>query len=167
MKKAIAYIMVAGVLITIGVLGYIMYNKFLDAEKVRKRIAELPDLALAPITIAATDSFPARPVVINYFNSKCRFCQSEIQSIQEHPNLSKQARILLVSDESKRRIQLFTQSIGLDTAMVEVAWDSSGSVKRFLGVKGVPTTFVYGKDSLLVEIFKGETKADLLYDLIE
>lgn len=167
MKKIMAYIIVGVVLSTIGVLGYYIYQKFLESEQVRERIAVLPELSAAPVIFASADSFPPRPVIINYFNTLCQFCQAEIQSIQEHPNLSKQARILLISDEPKRRLQLYARSIGLDTTMVEVAWDSSGTIKNLYGVESVPVTFVYGKDSLLIESFKGETKADLLYELVE
>lgn len=167
MKKVAAYIIVGIVLSTIGVLGYHIYQKYLESEKVRARIAVLPELSVVPVNFAPVDSLPLRPMIINYFNTRCRFCQAEIQSIQEHPNLSKKARVLLISDEPQRRIQLYARSIGLDTTMVEVAWDSAGAIKNLYGVESVPVTFIYGKDSLLIERFKGETKADLLYELIK
>lgn len=75
--------------------------------------------------------------------------------------------MVLVSDEPKRRLQLYAHSIDLDTAMVEVVWGSAGVIKNLYAVESVPVTFVYGKDSLLIETFKGETKADLLYELIK
>lgn len=167
MKKIAAYIIVGIVLSAIGVLGYHIYNDFLESGQVRERIAVLPNLSDASVIFSPSDSLSPRPVIINYFNTRCRFCQAEIQSIQEHPKLSKKARVLLVSDEPKRRIKLYARNIGLDTSMVEVVWDSSGTIKKLYGVESVPVTFVYGKDSLLIESFKGETKADLLYELIE
>ncbi|MTI89026.1 MAG: redoxin domain-containing protein [Balneolaceae bacterium] len=167
MKKIIAQIVIALVLVTIGGLGYLMYNKFAEAEKVRKRIATLPQLELVSLLSNHTDSAKVQPVIINYFNSKCQFCLSEIQSIQQHKNLRKEAKVLFISDESKRRLEVFSRSFGLDTSRVEVAWDSTGLVKKTFGVEQVPVTFVYRADRSLIKSFKGETKAEVLYELIK
>lgn len=162
-----AYTIVGLVVFSIGFMGVHIYNNFLESEEIRKRIATLPELNASPVLFSTPDTLTSQPIIINYFNTLCRFCQSEIQSISEHPNLTKQARILLISDEPKRRLQLYAESIDLDSTRIEVAWDSLGSIKELFGVRGVPATFVYSKDSLLIESFKGETKADILYELIK
>jgi len=167
MKKAIAYLMVTIILLTIGGLGYTIYNKLLEAEEVRSRIALLPHFDASRITAIVTDSMSAQPVIINYFNTKCRFCQAEIQSILQHDRLLNESRVVLISDERKRVIEVFARSVGLDTSRLEVRWDSSGTIKDLFGVEEVPATFVYGVDSLLIQNFKGETKADVLYKLIK
>ena len=166
MKKLLAYIVVFVVLGIIGSLGAAIYGKYLEAEEVRVRILKLADFEVIPIIKPDTIQDSQRPVIIGYFSSKCQFCQVEIQSIIDHEKLSKEARVLLISNERRRVIEVFAKSFGLDTAMVEVAWDSSGMARTFLGVKGVPATFVYGADSLLIEQFKGETKAKVLYEMI-
>jgi len=167
MKKTIAKGVIVLVLIAIGAMGYQMYHTFTEAEKVRKRIAKLPELEVVPLISNHTNTTKAQPLIVNYFSSKCQLCRSEIQSIQQHKDLLNNAKILLISDESKRRLQIFSKSFGLDTSRVEVAWDSAGLARQFFGVEQVPVTFVYGADRSLINSFKGETKAEVLYELIE
>lgn len=162
-----AKIVIVLVLATIGGLGYLMYNTFVEAEEVRKRIANLPQLEVVSLISNYADSAKAKPIIVNYFSSKCQFCLAEMQSIQQHENLRNEAKVLFISDESKRRLQLFSRSFGLDTSRVEVAWDSAGWAKQFFGVEQVPVTFVYRADRSLIKSFKGETKAEVLYELIE
>jgi hypothetical protein len=90
-----------------------------------------------------------------------------MRSIQQHANLLNETKILFISDEPKRRIQLFSKSFGLDTTRAEVAWDSAGLAKRLFEVEQVPVTFVYSADRSFIKSFKGETKAEVLYDVIK
>lgn len=43
----------------------------------------------------------------------------------------------------------------------------SGTVKSWFKVERIPTTFVYGNDSILSEVFKGETSLEVLYKLFK
>lgn len=167
MKKAIAYIMVVIVLSFIGILGFAMYNKMLEAEVVRERIAKLPYETITAVSQNLADSLLSRPVIINYFNTECRFCQAEIRSMQEHVELQTEAKLILVSDEPPNILDSFINRFEIDTTILHVEWDSDGLIREYFGVRAVPATFVYGTDSLLVNSFKGETKAELLYELIQ
>lgn len=155
------------VLVTIGGMSYLMYNTFTEAEEVRKRITTLPQLDVISLIENNADTTEAQPIIVNYFNSKCQFCIAEMQSIQQHKNLLNEAKILFISDESKRRLQVFAKSFGLDTLRAEVAWDSAGLAKQFFGVEQVPVTFVYDADRNFIKSFKGETKAEVLYEVIK
>lgn len=168
MKRIFAYLVIAGVLGIIGLMGFTIYQKLLKAEEVLARIVELPELEAVELNENSSNkSISSEPTIISYINTNCRFCLAEIESIRQHPDLLKEARILLISDEPKRRLELFANSFGLDTLSIELAWDSSGTMKSLYGIKGVPSTFVYGRDQVLIEQFKGETNAEMLYELVK
>lgn len=169
MKKIVAVVMVIFVLITIGVLGIAIYNKMLDAEEVRSRLAELPAMQLDgiypsnnPASTETNQSF-----ILTYFHTECSFCQSEIKDMQAHESLSQSAEIVLVSDETQSVIRSFIQNFDIDTTKFKIVMDKERTVKKYFGISSVPTTFVYDRDSLLIQSFKGETKASVLYDLIK
>jgi peroxiredoxin len=167
MKRFLVYIVVAGVLGIVGLMGVTIYQKLLEAEEVLARIGELPELeAVALNKHSSNQSLSGKPTIISYINTNCRFCLAEIESIRQHPNLLTDARIVLISDEPKRRLELFASSFGLDTLSIEMFWDSSGTVKSLYGIKGVPSTFVYSGDQQLLEQFYGETNADILYEFL-
>lgn len=167
MKKVIAKIIIVLVLITIGALGYVIYNTFLEAEAVRNRIAQLPELEVISLINNHANTPKPQPIIVNYFSSTCPYCKEEIRSIRQHGELLSSAWILFISDEPKNKILDFSKSFGLDTIMVDVAWDSVGWAKQFFAVESVPATFVYRADSSLIKSFKGEVKAELLYELIK
>ena len=52
----------------------------------------------------------------------CRICLAELESIRQHPNVQIFQDSIYHSDESKRRLELFTRSFGLDTLSVEMAY---------------------------------------------
>lgn len=169
MKKAVALIMVVIVLLTIGVLGIAIYNKMLKAEEISERITELSNFELNRL-YKGNDSELTKTnhsTILTYFHTECSYCQSEIKNIQAHETLTESARIVLVSDEPHSVIRSFIQDFDIDTTKFEIVWDKEGILKNHFGVSSVPATFVYGADSLLIERFKGETKADVLYELIK
>tara|TARA_R110002124_G_scaffold280490_1_gene453764 strand:+ start:3138 stop:3647 length:510 start_codon:yes stop_codon:yes gene_type:complete len=169
MKKAIAYIMVVVVLLTIGGLGFAIYNKMLKAEEISERIRELRNFELNRL-YKGNDSELSKTsysTILTYFHTECRFCQSEIKDMQTHESLSQSAEIVLVSDESQSVIRSFVQNFDIDTTKFKIVLDKEQTIKQHFGVSSVPVTFVYDRDSLLIQSFKGETKASVLYDLIK
>jgi len=166
MKKAIVYIMVGIVLLTIGGLGYAIYNKLLRAEEIGSRIEMLSNFELNNL-FQKNDSTSAIPTILTYFHTECSFCQSEIKDMQAHQELTKNSKVILISDEPQSIIRSFVDEFKIDTAKFQIVWDKNGTLKNHFGVTSVPATFVYGADSLLIQNFKGETKADVLYELIK
>ncbi len=167
MKRTIAYLVIIGVLSITVVTGFKIYQKLLVAEVVKARIFELPEFGKVLINgTTSIDSLSNKATIISYINTNCRFCLAEIESIRQHPSLSNESRILLISDEPKKRLELFARSFGLDTLSIEMVWDSSGAIKTLYDINGVPSTFIYGRDEKLLERFKGETNAEMLYELV-
>ncbi|MEQ9091313.1 MAG: redoxin domain-containing protein [Balneola sp.] len=169
MKKMVVVRMVVLVLITIGILGFTIYSKTLDSEKVRSRISELYRMEL-------NDFYPSKkpkkkeinqPIIITYFHTDCSSCQTEIKDIQAHESLSQSAKIVLISDEYERVIKKFVQNFEVDTSKFRIILDDESVLKNHFGISLVPAAFVYGAGSLLVESFKGETKASTFYKLIK
>lgn len=167
MKKILATLMLLFVLAIISVFGLLIYSKYVENEEVRNRIAVLPEIDVPLISSSNAAPQSVQPTILNYFNTMCRYCQAEIQSIIEHKRLSDESRIILISDEPRKVIEVFAQNVGIDSAKIEVHWDSAGSVKKLFRIERVPATYIYGRDSVLIQQFKGETKADVLYSFIK
>lgn len=88
--------------------------------------------------------------------------------MKEHNLLQQSASIWLVSDEPANILTEFASAFKLDSLQsIQVLQDVNKEVKQLFGVEGVPNTFVYGKDGTLLKSFKGETKAEVLYQLIK
>ncbi|SMO69201.1 AhpC/TSA family protein [Gracilimonas mengyeensis] len=161
--------MVILVLVAIGVMGYILFQGMIEEQEVRDRTDTLPeDMQLEYLySPHAMNQAEARPIIINYFNTGCQYCQAEIKDMHDHADLTKEAWIILVSNESSSAINEFTESFPIDTTRFSIARDYSGSVRDFFGVEVVPATMVYTTDSTLTERFKGQVRADALYSLIK
>ncbi len=170
MKKKIAFLIITIVLVLIGVLGYSIYNRILEAEKVAERIAKLP-ISLVKIEdesvfLSETPDVGVQPIVITYFNTTCRFCQAEIRSFQQHAELLEKTKIILYSDEPQSVLDNFIKEFNIDTTKLAVKMDYEQKVRTYFDVLKVPTTFVYGVDSLLIGSYRGEVNADVIYALI-
>ena len=76
--------------------------------------------------------------------------------------------MVLITDESWDRIEEFRNYLGLnDNKEFIFLRDAKKSVKEFYGIRRVPATYLYNEDGELIQLFKGETKADLLFSTIQ
>lgn len=171
MKRKLAFILLLMVLSAIGFLGYSIYNRLEEKEAIAERIATLPEFSLANLEGEIVQSKnPAKKasLILTYFNTECHFCQGEIRSMQQHEPLQDQAIIYLVSDEPFDVLKQFSKEFKLDSLQtIQILWDGNRKVKELLGITGVPSTFVYDADGHLIKSFKGETKAEVLYELVK
>jgi peroxiredoxin len=141
-----------------------------EKQAVKERIAEVPAFTAIGLDGRAIQSdgiIREAPFILTYFNTGCEFCRAEIRSIKSHKSLQERTMIYLISDEPARVLKQFSNEFELDSLQnIQILQDSSRQVKELFGVKGVPNTFVYDEDRKLLKNFKGETKAELLYELI-
>lgn len=170
-KRKLAFIFLLFVLGAIGYLGFSIYEELQAKQDLKKRIVELPDFSVVNLKgekFLSPEFSEQSFLVLTYFNTGCQFCQAEISSISHHKNLQQQADIYLISDESKAVLKQFANDFKLDSLQaIQVLRDSSKQVKELFGITGVPTTFVYDRDGKLRKSFKGETKAEILYELVK
>lgn len=171
MRRKLAFIFLLVVLAIIGYLGLSIYDQLQEKQAVKDRIAALPEFSVADLNGKIVSSNQAKDqssLVLTYFNTGCDFCKAEIRSMKEHNLLQQSASIWLVSDEPANILTEFASAFKLDSLQsIQVLQDVNKEVKQLFGVEGVPNTFVYGKDGTLLKSFKGETKAEVLYQLIK
>lgn len=170
MIRKLAFIFLFIVLGCIGYLGFSIYENLQAKQAIEKRIATLPEFSL--LNLSGETLYPGAkerqiPLILTYFNTGCEFCQAEIRSMQKHQQLQEQVTIYLVSGESLPVLKQFSKEFQLDSLRgIQILHDSEKRIKELFGVKGVPNTFVYGKDGRLLKNFQGETKAEVLYELV-
>lgn len=171
MIRKLAFIFLLIVLGAIGYLGFSIYDNLQEKQVIEKRIATLPEFSLLNLegeTVHPSVAGVQKPLIITYFNTGCEFCQAEIRSIKKHEELLKEVAIYLISDELLPVLEQFAKKIKLDSlSSIQILHDREKRVKELYGVKGVPNTFVYGENGDLLKNFQGETKAEVLYELIK
>lgn len=171
MKRKLAFIFLFIVLGAIGYLGFSIYDELQQKQAVKKRIAELPKFSAVNLegeTIQSHKLTGRTPLILTYFNTGCDFCRAEITSMRKHQGLQEKTDIYLVSDESSKVLRKFVSEFQLDSLQtIQVLQDTSRKVKELFGVKGVPSTFIYDRDGKLLKNFQGETKAEVLYELVQ
>lgn len=170
MKRKLAFIFLLLILGAIGYLGFSIYEDLKERQAIEERIAVLPDFSVTGLDgqkVESSNVTGQSPFILTYFNTECQFCRSEIRSMKDHKLLQKNAVIYLVSDESPEILKQFNKEFELDSLQnIKVLQDSARHIKDLFGVRGVPSTFVYGRDAKLLNYYQGETRAEVLYDLI-
>src|SRR5699024_1991008 len=82
--------------------------------------------------------------------------------------VTKKAVIYLVSNEPVDSLRKFVHDFKLDSLQtITVFHDPKNSVRNLFGVPGVPNSFVYDTAGKLIANFKGETKAEVMYQLVK
>ena len=171
MKRKLAFIFLLFVVGAISYLGFSIYSQLQEKQAVKERIAQLPEFTIIGLdgrAISSNSIVGEAPFILTYFNTECEYCRAEILSIQNHKSLQKRSMIYLISDEPSKILEQFRKEFELDSPQnIQILQDSSRQVKELFGIKGVPNTFVYNRDGKLLKNFEGETKAEVLYEIIK
>lgn len=171
MKKTVVKWIVGGVFTAILLLGVLIANQLFERENRMERISIWPDLEVETIhgePVSTLEFLSDAPILFTYFSTTCKYCRNEITDVSKHTQLQKTAAIILITDESQKEIERFRSELGIteDTEFIFLR-DAKKKVKKFYGIKGVPATYLYNKNGELIQLFKGETKADLLFSTIQ
>lgn len=152
------------------VLIAIIAAQLIDQENVLGRINQWPNLKVESLEgseLSTDQLFSDTPVLFNYFNTECVFCQAEIQDIGEHEDLQEAVTLIFISDEDADVIEQFRLNFELeDQPQFQFYSDSNREVKGHYGIRSVPATYLYNTNGELVEFFRGQIKAETLYNLI-
>lgn len=170
MIRKLAFILLLIALGLIGYFGFSIYEDLQRKQAIEKRIATLPEFTMETLEgeIKRVDGSLSKPLILTYFDTDCHFCQAEIRSMRGHAPLQKQAVVYLVSDEHIDSLRAFAHAFELDSLQsITVFHDVNGKVRKLFGVPGVPNTFVYNTTGKLLANFKGETKAEIMYQLVK
>jgi peroxiredoxin len=170
MIRKLAFIFLLLILAAIGYLSFSIYGQLQERKAVEKRIAVLPEFSAMSLngrTVQVAGMVRKDPSIIIYFNTECRFCKAEINDIRQHDLLQDQASVYLISNETLNVLKEFYKELKLDSlSNIQMLRDNGGKVRELFGVTGVPSTYVYSPEGMLLKHFKGETKAEILYELI-
>ncbi len=155
MKKIIARIVL---IIFFLVFCFLLVNIFLvsrEKEQIQSRLSKLGELPLVDLDSTLFKMPEGKALFLIYFNSMCHACESEIQSIQENISKFSDYHIVLVSEESLSVIKGFANHIAPQNSTLfftkirpEDTFDTFASLS-------IPHAFVYSKEGLLIQEFKG------------
>lgn len=157
------FLVVAGVLLLIiaGLESFIYLNRPIGKEELREKAAQLPDLELTTLDGNSVNLPGERTIVLVYFNSTCDHCQREIADLQEHMELFEGSVLVLMSAEESQVVASYMSSIGLRMSdSLIIAHVRHEVIAEKFGLLGLPQIFVYSPEGRLIDLFRGETKAE-------
>lgn len=152
------------------VLIAIIAAQLMDQENILDRITQWPELKVKTLEgseISTVQLISDTPILFNYFNTECVFCQAEIKDIAEHEALQDAVTLVFISDEDADIIEQFRLNFEFEhQPRFQFLIDSHGEVKEYFGIRSVPATYLYNSNGELVEFFRGQIKAETLFDLV-
>ena len=123
-----------------------------------------PDFSAPDLTGAAQSlrAYRGKMVVLHFWATWCPYCRNEIPKLKEIQSRwgAKQVKILTVSvDEDLAKLQQFVKDQQLPYT---VLWEGQAedTISDLYGVAGLPTTYLIGKDGLVLNRVSGA--ADLV-----
>ena len=96
------------------------------------------------------------PIIINFWATWCAPCIKEMPDL-EKLQIKHGARLKIYAVNIGQRQDLIQQFIERYKIKLTVAVDKGGELARTWGVKGLPMTFVFGKDKSLIDVVLGPT----------
>lgn len=115
--------------------------------------------ALALVTLDAREQsladFAGRPVVLNLWATWCPPCQREMPALQRAQQQYPGVHFVFANQgESREKVQRFLALKGL--ALDNVLLDAKGELARHFEQRGLPTTFFFDANGVLVDARTGE-----------
>ena len=165
MKKGLAKVLILfiAVIVTLLIAGII--TKKNKADEIRERISSLPFFTLPEIdgSIFNSREISEGPLLVMYFNPECQHCQYEISSLVQSNIPGSGVKILLISDESSKKIRSFMKQFNVINDNVFTALsDTAFVISELFGIDVIPSNFIYSEDLKLVKILKGETTIETI-----
>jgi len=106
----------------------------------------LPDLDGESVSLS---DFSGKPILINFWNTGCPPCRSEMPYLQEVYDAQKDTELVMLIinlGESPATISDFLQSKGLSLPIII---DTDGDLARTYVLSGIPTTFFVDRDGII------------------
>jgi len=158
MKRFLMHVPFIGFLLCVIILAAIMLNRFMYRDY---HVPQLPPIA--------TDSFDYQdilenaPIVLNIFASWCGPCRSEhdeLLVLKEH-NIPVYG---IVWNDTPAKINAFLAKAG--DPYTQIGYDTNNSAIVPLGVKGLPETFIVGKDGHILHHHRGPLNDHYVHNVI-
>jgi len=166
MKKFIKIVLPIIIVFGIFYLGYSIIQISQNKKTRDERIVHIPAFELKNMKgdiVSNTDLKQHVPVLFLYFNSECDFCQAETEEIVANINKLEGIQIVFVSNEPIPQITAFQQKYKLDEyGNVKILCDYNYKFAELLGLKTIPSSFIYSKEGVLLSKNNGPMKVDYL-----
>ncbi len=118
---------------------------------------QMPALALGTLDAREQSlaDFAGRPVVVNLWATWCAPCQREMPALQRAQQQYPGVHFVFANQgESREKVQRFLDVKGL--TLDNVLLDAKGALARHFERRGLPTTFFFDADGVLVDARTGE-----------
>jgi len=171
MKILIKILLPAIVIIAVSYLGYRMVQISQNKKIREEKIATMPAFELKTMQgniFTKNDLKQSVPILFLYFNSDCEFCQEETAEIVSNMKNMEGIQIIFVSNEPIQQIVEFQRKYKLDGYdNVLFLCDDSNKFAQLLGLKTIPSSFIYSKEGVLLGKNNGPIKVDYLLKYIK
>jgi hypothetical protein len=159
MKKSLVRLIVYATVTTIVVLGVVIANNLLDREHILERITEWPDLQVNTLEgepVSTMNLLGGQPMMLYYFSTECIFCQGTFSDLPNHPELTKTATLVFISDEDPEgQMQFLTGMEITELAGPLFYHDHERQVKDFYAIRAVPAIYLYDQEGKLIQLYRG------------
>jgi peroxiredoxin len=159
MKKNLAYLIIAILIIVFLILVSGIYSRKTKAKKAFQQIEILPAFTLPSLNgeLFYSDAITTGPILITYFHPECEHCQYEISSIFSSKLPEEDFKIILISNADPVQVKSFIRQFDLrNDSLLWVLCDTSHVFSKMFETQIIPTNYIYDKDRHLVKIVKGE-----------
>ena len=167
MKKLIKTVLITLVVIVLSFLGYEIYAKIVQKQKIAQQIKRMPEFYFyKPGTnnvFTEADLKPNKATLIINFHPECEHCTYEAEIISKQASDFEQYQLLFISYADTQQIKTFANKHQL-TGYRNITFleDKDMVFDDISGKSGVPTSFIYDKNGKLVKQFLGEVKVEAL-----
>lgn len=135
----------------------------------------LPQIALPPISglittsgwkVPAVDTrqFVGRVTLLNVWASWCPYCRGEHDLLKNLTTMGRAPLVGLVYQDTAERARDYLLSAGNPYSALSV--DVDGALSKALGQRGVPATYVIGRDLKVIAKVRGALTTDSIRDII-
>jgi len=171
MKNFIKILFPIIIVIAVAYLGYRIVQLSQNKKVRKEKIAYIPKFNLKTMQgdiFTNSDLKQNVPTIFFYFNSDCDFCQAETEEIISNIKNLESIQIIFVSNESIQQILMFQHKYRLEGYdNVLFLCDDNNNFAQLLGLKSIPSSFIYSKTGVLLDKNNGPVKVDYLLKSIK
>jgi protein-disulfide isomerase len=137
-------------------------------EQVNQQIQSLPTLTLQSLDgdmIPVQEFGTEYPLLLIYFNSTCDICKITLNALNTRIAEFEQVAILLASNQLRDELESVLGDYPfLNQENVQLVIDEEMHLSTYLGVRSVPSIFLYDSTGNLITNYQGPVKLDILLD---
>jgi peroxiredoxin len=170
MKKRLAKIFIALLVIAFLLLAGGVYSRKIKAENAAHQIEYLPDFTLPSLNGKMFNSgeIASGPILITYFHPECDHCQYEISSILSSNLPEEDLKIILVSPADPDQVKSFVSMFDIKHEyLVWILSDTSHAFSRIFQTEIIPANYIYDKNLHLVKTAKGVITVEAIYKSLD